>query len=431
MNRFKIALIGRAWIPILLIVAVSMALTTIAAHAEVVQPTPTSTVEFPGEIGRGLTRAPGGVILTGTMGTHQIVDGGTMVTKVWDTGPGEAVIHDAGVLYVGTSRGTLQRWDTPSALAWEVPIGRTVTDVAFLEGRGYLLVSSDGPTPLVVVRASDGWIPEIIDLTGYVRAMDLSPDKTRAVVVGKHLVAEGDDSRPHVLVYNVDGLGVTVSDWTNSRAQKHCRKTPADGTRPPRPDFAHFTDVEWSPGRGPMAGYFALSASGGLQLPDTGWCDSLTVLRGDVDRRVGFHYSSRTCWDTLTAVGWSRDGEHIAVGGHHKCAEWVPGGVRDWGRDPANPIVNGDREVMGDQAFEWARTNAMGLHLLDAVTGHKVPVTYFKCRAYGSRAILGTPRGFEIAHDCNHFGSTERRWVPPELRNSVDAAAYAHLPGTP
>lgn len=381
---------------------------------------PTSTVQFPSGVGTALHELPSGRILYAGrgIGVVEIDADGRDTRRTWATGSTEAVAWHVGTLYAGTSSGTLQRWDSTAGPTWEVQIGAIVHGVELLEDKGFALVASKGPDPLIIVRLSDGQTVQRVDLDGTSIGIDLSPDGLRAAVIGKELVAEGDDTRPHILVYDVDGLDVTLSDWNEPKANTSCRKKTWN---------AYIRDVEWAPADSPRAGHFAIVGTANWQRPDSGYCDSLTLIDGRPDGITSAVWSQRTCADTLTSVTWSPDGRRIAAGGHHKCAEWRPGAALDWGRDPANRVYGRDRAVLGGDQYRLARTNAMGLHVSYAWSGRKVPVTYLKCRAHGAQDLLWTDRGLHVAHDCATFGSIERRFVPEELRGTVPASRYALL----
>ncbi len=235
------------------------------------------------------------------------------------------------------------------------------------------------------------------------RAMDISPDGTKAVVIGGFMYANGVEHE-QVVMLNLTGASAAVANWNTDGYTALCY-----------PGFdSYIEDVSFAPD----GSYFAIAATGGgglgvtntdgtRALCDTGTRWSSTATGTDVQPTWIDYTGNDTFWSVVAT------GTAVYFGGHQR---WVN-----------NPYGQ-------DYATEGAVARP-GIVALDPVNG--LPFSWNpgrNPRGAGAYALLATQQGLYVGSDTNYIG--DNRYMHAKIAffplaggETVPSVATATLPG--
>ncbi len=236
------------------------------------------------------------------------------------------------------------------------------------------------------------------------RAMDISPDGTKAVVIGDFKDANGA-LHDQVVMLNLTGASATIANWNTSGYTAACASGAFD---------SYVEDVAFSPD----GSYFAIAATGGGGLGATNTdgtralCDSGTrwssTATGTNVQPTWIDYTGNdTFWSVATT------GTAVYFGGHER---WVN---------------NSDGQ---DYAAQGAVIRP-GIVALDPVNG--LPFSWNPGRdprGAGAYALLATAQGLYVGSDTDYIGDYQymhgkNAFFPLAGGETVPSVATATLPG--
>ena len=256
-------------------------------------------------------------------------------------------------------------------------------------GFGAVNVTSGGLDANVVPVFSDP-----ISNTLQVQKFDITPDGTRAVVLGTFSKVNNLDRR-FLVVLDLTTSPVTVAPWNQQRTQVGCNI----------PNYLRAVDIS------PDGQYFVLSTTGGFGSGTASLCD--TASRWEISQTgdaLQPTWAEYTGGDSIYSVAVT--GSVVYLGGHQR---WM---------NNSNPPQEGAGP---------GYVNRPGIAAVDPQTGVVFSWNPTRDRGYGVTAMLATPQGLWIGDDTENVGGEFHPRIalfPLAGGAPVPAIAPATLPTT-